>query len=626
MNDHHQSALLQVRAVPLRCALLAAVLTTMSCGPLYQQSLMPQNRQAVFYDYRLSIDPAHDSLFYVALSVPRLSASDSIFQFAVQAPGCYMPINCGRFVRDFRATGHGGREIPVAASGQNSWILSAPDSVELITYRVVGHRDYDSNATDLGPSCGALLASDHAVLNTFAVCGYLRGLESKPFRVKIDCPESWTVTCPLPPDVEGAHYAGTFAQLADAPILAGTLTHDAFRSGTSTFFTACYTPLSRSEARKMRTALRASIDDFSYFMEGFLPREYWFLVSADSAAGTRSGGLEHRTSSLYSLIQSDRDYILRTMPYMARHELFHTVVPLWLRGNQIDSFRFDTLNPTTNLWFYEGVTEWATAKMRLARRSIDYTGFLAVLRNHLLSSRFLPPDSGASDSSLSALSAATVDKPGVERFSVFYLRGMVVATLLDIKILEATDGKYGLRGLVRRMSRDYRPGTPFRDEDLISMVGSQSSAEVAEFLRRAVTTSEPLPIRETMLAIGMRYEERKRRTGVSSDLGLVLWPGRDNRLVIRSIEPEALRFDFEPGDTVVAIDNIPVTQDGVNEVLSTYVTQSPGTRYAMKVMRKGVLWTVQAATVEAFQRDAFTIAPALNQRQVELFAAWASGK
>src|ERR1700728_3887198 len=56
---------------------------------------------ALRYDVDLT-DTAHH-VFVVALRVPPLSATNSVFEFAATAPGTYQTMNNGRFVRDFMA-------------------------------------------------------------------------------------------------------------------------------------------------------------------------------------------------------------------------------------------------------------------------------------------------------------------------------------------------------------------------------------------------------------------------------------------------------------------------------------------------------------------------------------------
>jgi predicted metalloprotease with PDZ domain len=94
---------------------------------------------------------------------------------------------------------------------------------------------------------------------------------------------------------------------------------------------------------------------------GFIERKpadyYTFLFHFEDQS---SGAHEHPSSSLYVLREQDFKKIELNIAEIVAHEFYHLETPFRIREKKIAAFNFKKAVPTEHLWFYEGVTEWAS--------------------------------------------------------------------------------------------------------------------------------------------------------------------------------------------------------------------------------------------------------------------------
>jgi predicted metalloprotease with PDZ domain len=213
-----------------------------------------------------------------------------------------------------------------------------------------------------------------------------------------------------------------------------------------------------------------------------------------------AGAWEHSYSSEYVL--ADRPY---TEAYGARitdiaaHEFFHIVTPLNLHSEIIEHFNFEQPVASQHLWLYEGTTEWAAHKMQLE------SGFKmpeAYLADVIAKTR---TDHLRYDTtfSLGKMSRTSYSDSGQAQYGNIYQRGAIVAGLLDIKLLEASQGQHGLRDLINRLTATYGKKKAFPEDSLFAIIEKRTTPEVGDFFRRYVNGAEHPPVAEYYAKLGI---------------------------------------------------------------------------------------------------------------------------
>lgn len=470
----------------LRCGFLLAAMTTSAAA-----------QPTLRYTVDLT-DTAHH-VFAVTLRLPPLAVSNDVFEFAATAPGTYQTMDIGRFVRDFTALDVHGDTVPTERIANNEWRLAHPSRVRRIQYHLVATRDTVVTENPIYPMCGTALDADYALINGQGVFGFPRGMQATPLTVRLNYPRGWTLGTALPQRA-GLLLAANYDRLVDSPILLGNHLTRATLSVTGVPVSIVVRSAQNDiQAGQLRDAMSAMLAAAGAFL-GKLPVDRYTFLYDFGHTGRTSGAWEHSYSSEYAL--PDQPY---TPQYgaqvrdMAAHEFFHVVTPLNIHSEIIEHFNFATPIASQHLWLYEGTTEWAAHKMQLEAGLKPLPDYLAMI---VQKARL---DRTAFDTtySLQELSRVSYSDSGQRQYGNIYMRGALVAGLLDIKLLELSDGKRGLRDLILDLSKRYGKQRAFPEATFIDTVVTLTSPEVRDFFARYVLGAERLPLRDFYAKLGL---------------------------------------------------------------------------------------------------------------------------
>ncbi|MEJ2153692.1 MAG: hypothetical protein P8Y29_12330, partial [Gemmatimonadota bacterium] len=155
-------------------------------------------------------------------------------------------------------------------------------------------------------------------------------------------------------------------------------------------------------------------------------------------------------------------------------------------------------------WLYEGVTEWGAHAMQLRSGLKTIEEHLAVIAGKIRSDRQF-----RADYSLEQLALTSYTEEGQRQYSNIYQRGALVGELLDILLLDLSDGESGLQDLLQKLMRYYGKGRAFPDCGFYDVVAAMTYPEVFQFFERYVKHAEPLPIGEYYGKLHVSFEELK---------------------------------------------------------------------------------------------------------------------
>ena len=442
----------------------------------------------------------------VTLTVDSLLAGDTVFQFAATAPGTYQTMDVGRFVEGFTAVDARGHAISTTRSSTNQWRIADPRRVREIRYRV--HDSWHTPIPEFRvyPMAGSAVEPEHALLNWQTVIGFPATQQGSRYRVRVLRASDWQVATALR-EVGGAFEAERYDALVDSPVLMGRLTTERVCVTGVPVQVAVYSPTSKITATQLAGAMRDMLQAAGRFL-GTLPVDHYvFLFDfAPVAKGDATGAWEHAYSSEYTLPEEPftaevGDHIT----WMAAHEFFHVVTPLHLHSEIVERFNYQRPVPSRHLWLYEGVTEWASQKMRLEGGLETLESYLDELAAKARRDR----EQYDTTYSLTDLARTSYTAAGARQYANIYMRGALVAGLLDIRLLELSSGTRGLRSLVLDLSRDYGVAHPFPEDSLIDIVVARTNPEIRDFFARWVEGAQPLPLREYFGKLGITVESNE---------------------------------------------------------------------------------------------------------------------
>jgi predicted metalloprotease with PDZ domain len=472
-----------------------------SCGS--HKSIVPSST-IDFIAYHINLNDRSNDTFKVEVTAPELTNSNRIFQFASTAPGTYQLMNIGRYVTYFKAYDKSGDTIQVNRISINQFEFTQPSQVRRVTYEISETFDTAVEKNPIYPMCGTSIEADHALINAHAVLGYFNGKQSLPVNLEIEHPENWISGTALELK-NGKYIANNYDHIVDSPILLGKLTKASLDvSGTKVdIFTYSENDLIKSEM--ILESLTDMLISANLFLNGLPVDRYTFLYHFETNNAPVNGAWEHSYSSGYTNQEKPWNKIEQNMKDMASHEFFHIVTPLNIHSEIIQKFNFIEPVPSRHLWLYEGVTEWAAHMMQFRAGQKSMSTYLKSLRHKsIISLNYFDNNISLLDLSLSSYS-----QNGRKQYGNIYMKGALVAGLLDIRLLELSNGERGLIDIINELSKKYGPNKPFIDATFFNEFVRFTYPEIEAFMNSYVQKSEPLPIAEYYKKIGITYHEKE---------------------------------------------------------------------------------------------------------------------
>jgi predicted metalloprotease with PDZ domain len=450
-----------------------------------------------FY-YEINLKDRSDDTFKVRMFVSDLTDANKVFQFPATVPGVYDIFDIGRFVRNFKAYDEEMNELAVTSVRPNQWELSNPEATYLIEYEVKETFDTPVAEHPLYLMGGTSIENDHTLLNTFDVLGYPTGLKERDFYLHIDYPSSWKLATSLEKTSTDLYHAENYNKFVDSPFLLGDITVASTLVGSTKINVNTYSEGDLISAGQMISDLTQVMQDTKAFLKDLPVDEYNFLFFFHN--GTWAGALEHSYSSVYVITDNQysiyRDYVRD----VSAHEFFHVVTPLNIHSEIIEDFNFAEPTPSQHLWLYEGVTEWASLMLQYRNGHYTTAGLLSEFRGKKIAA-----DTYNQSISLTQMSLTCYTPEGGSQFANVYRKGALVAALLDIKLLELSNGEKGLRELILELMDTYGPNNAFSEVDFFDTLVAMTYPEIEDFIDKYITGTKALPMKEYFNKIGIDF-------------------------------------------------------------------------------------------------------------------------
>jgi predicted metalloprotease with PDZ domain len=196
------------------------------------------------------------------------------------------------------------------------------------------------------------------------------------------------------------------------------------------------------------------------------------------------GGESFRASFALTLDEAPSNANLNTWGNLIAHEVFH----YW------NGWRLQGADYPSSQWFQEGFTEYAANLALVSGGLSSPAEFYAKLAAHVDKYRRLE---------------TPLDAPGTRKGPPLYSGGALVAFIWDTMIGAATDGEQGVGAVLRALLRDTNGGEQsYTWLDIEAALEGIAPGDWAEFQRRYIHGTEPLPLESAFGRIGLRMSQR----------------------------------------------------------------------------------------------------------------------
>ena len=512
-------------------------------------------------------------------------------------PGSYMIREFARNISHITAT---CQDVVVDCKkvDKSTWQCAPCDGALTLTYEVY--------AWDLSVRA-AHLDNKHGFFNGTSVFLSAEGFRDAPCEVDIQRPvgeqfAKWQIASALSAKNDSnalsskdfsIFTADNYDELIDHPVEMGTFTH--------TSFTVCGVTHHIALTGQHRADLATLAADFSKFCEAqirlFEPetaaapmREYWFLIMV---VGDGFGGLEHRASTALIVSRDDLPLTNRTHPRagyrkllsLASHEYFHTWNVKRILPQAFVPYPLTTEAYTTQLWFFEGITDYYDDLM-LVRAGVitplEYFEIEAENIGRVLSQEGRTQQSVAESSFDAWVKYYRQDENAVDSIVSYYQKGAMIGLALDLIIRDKTDNARSLDDVMRALWNRYAKVGAGVPEGAIEAVASEiASADLSSFFANAVYGTDEIDLNSALSTVAVALSWRPSSASVAvpktseraiPSLGAKISgdSNGDAKLAQVFSGGAAMAAGLSAGDTIIAIDGLRVNAATLEKRVKSY--------------------------------------------------------
>lgn len=573
-----------------------------------------RNKISPQFNYHIELKDNSEDVIKVKLKIEKGNLSGGIFQFVSSIPGTYQILDIGRYIKNLKVYNKKGKIINTEKISANQWKISEPDKAKEIYYEVADTWDTVIEKDYFYPFFGMSLEKDHAFVNTYCIIGYFSDFEQANYQLSFDYPQEWSVGSPTQISKNGYYEFNSFSKLADTPFLFGRLSKATFDFEGTSVSIYTYSQHDKINSEALKPLLEKVVRAEQKFMKKIPVDHYAFLFHFDNS--NINGALEYNNASMYTLTETDLDEdFSKLIATDAAHEFFHVISPLNVRSEYINNFNYASPKASEHIWFYEGITEWASDMMLL--KNGDYN--LDFLFNEL-SGKLLLEEKFDKNYSLSQISLNCYTDKGRAEFENVYHRGTLVASLLDILILDLSDGKKGLRDILLEMNNLYSKDKPFDEKTFFSVFTKLTYPQVGEFLDKYVKNNNVLPVHEIYEKVGINYTKEHYTGNKILSVGFELFIP-DGKIKVRYVTPKLKEMGLQDFDELIGFNDIETRLDNTKDWVSKIAVLKPDENYTIKVKRgeKIIVIECKVIIIDQVEKHLFEIIenPSLKQKALQ---------
>lgn len=453
----------------------------------------------------IDVDPlSNPDTFFVKLEIPqKLSKKNKIFQFPATAPGTYQTMNIGRLVSNFHAYDKKGKSLKTTFSAPNQYIINNPKKLKSLHYKVAETFDTPLKDLPIYMMAGSSINYENVLVNAHTISGYFSGMQNTPIGIRINGKPDWKTGSALKAQ-NGYFIASNFDELVDSPIMSGKLSFAETTLAGAPIQIYTFSENGKVNSEMLLKEMTQMLNSAEKFLVKLPVDHYTFLFYFIENPSGVTGAWEHSYSSEYVMEEGEpTPQFLKQVIDIASHEFFHVITPLNIHSEIIESFNFEKPTPSQHLWLYEGVTEWAS-HIQLFRGGVsNLDQYIAngLQQKIIVNELYFNPDWSLKKIADESFNGGE----GAKQYGNIYYKGALTASYLDIRILELSKGKFGLREVLLDLIKKYGKGNPFSEETFFDDLAKMTFPEIKDFANQYILNSDEFPHEEYLAKIGLKY-------------------------------------------------------------------------------------------------------------------------
>lgn len=588
-------------------ALMTTVATSAIAAPSIHFEVSFKEPQAHYAEIKMEISGLREDVIDVKMPV--------------WTPGSYLVREYSRHVEHVEACDAEGAYLAVQKTDKNTWRINAGQAAKItFSYRIYGFEV--SVRTNL-------IDDSHAFLSPAATFMYVDGMLDHPVDVTIIPHASWSKISTGLEAVTGkpnTFHAADFDILFDSPIEVGNQDVFTFEAA-GVHHEIAMVGGGNYDKERLKADCTAIVEEATAIFGVNPNKRYVFIVHNYQSGG---GGLEHLNSTVLGAsrngYQSERSYV--GFLGLVAHEYFHLWHVKRLRPAELGPFNYDAENYTSSLWIMEGFTAYYDNLLLRRCGFLDENGYLQALTNDVNAVENRPGNqvqSAALASFDAWIKYYRPDENSANTSISYYNKGALLAMLLDLKILAATQGERRLDNVLKAAYEQFYIAEQrgFEEQEFQELIEQIAGTSVADIFH-AAHNAGPLDYNSYLNAAGYElidYNEGRKLPDLGFNTSV-----NDGRIMVTAVTRGTGAWDggINVRDEILAINGERLDANG-RELNRLMQSAAIGDQLDVLIARDGKIREL-TITLSADTKGSFRIMPKQNAspEQERLGKIWLS--
>lgn len=564
------------------------------------------------YAYSVDLLNINNDQVKITCIPPKQTNNRVDFIFPNIIPGSYALKEYGRYIDRLIAYDENGKKLKIKKADKYNFSILGADKLAKIEYYVNDSwEEKKGNRFIFQPGGTNIEAGKNFVLNNYGFFGYIEGEKNIPFDITISKPTYLKGYSYLNINSKNENTdlitASTYDKLADNPIMYCPAQDATIKVGSSEIDICVYSENNKVTAKQVAEILKPLTKALERFF-GVLPVDkYLFMIYlADESKlpklkgkglGSGFGALEHNHCSFYFLPESSNlEDTKRMLSEVCAHEFLHILTPLNIHSKEIEDFNFRTPIMSKHLWMYEGMTEYFSQLIQMQDSITTIKDFMSEMRSKLFSSNEFDIFS------MTEMSKNVVEKANQARYLSVYSRGALLAMMLDILIIDKSNGKNSLCQVMMQLAKKYGPSKPFNDNDLIPEIEALTYPEVGSFFKNYIIGTATPDINTYLNLINYSFSPIYKREVYYFGKFELDYSESKNHYFFSGVESNLL--GILEGDVLLSINEIEVKQENISDLYkANFSENTEGKSVRIKIARNGTEITLNGNPKKAIKES-----------------------
>ena len=505
---------------------------------------------------------------YIDLTIDAISNDITELALAAWRPGRYELGNFSKNIKRVDAFNENNEALSYTKTTKDIWQINTKNCKQLkVTYSYY--------AAEL--NAGACFADTQQLyINPVHCCMQVVGKANEECIVELQIPQNYKIATSLPVTKNTLH-AQNYEELVDSPFIASADIQTFSYIVNQTTFYLHFNGICKPN-------LKLYTKDFSAFTQKMIDfwgdcpvNEYHFLFQILTHKFYH--GVEHQKNTVVAIgpgyaINSNDTY--EDVLGVSCHELFHCWNIKFIRPTEMLPYNYSKENYARTGYVYEGFTTYYGDKLLLSSSVFSLEQYFKTLEERLTKHfhNYGRYNLSVADSSWDNWLDGYV--PGVPyRKTSIYDEGSLIAFMLDIKILEATQNKKSLRDVcVLLYQRFGKPHKGYTEQDIINLVNEVAEKDFTTFFTDYVYTPNDYekPLQQCFNYLGIEFSKDNNPHTADNYFGFKVTSDLHHSAKVTLVAPysPAWKAGLFAGDEIMAINTI-LLKDNCNNWLHYFI-------------------------------------------------------